>query len=627
MEEVKQKRSHRSVPKRGRRFDVSFRLRVVKLHVEDGFALEHVCQESGVSKSALSRWVTLYRSSGRAGLEDKRSHGKHIGKLPNAVSEKIVFLKKSDSSFGVRRISDLLRRWFCLPGSAESVRRILHEQGPAPQKPKHRRSNITRPRFFERATPNQMWQTDIFTFRMGGRYAYLIGFIDDYSRYMVGLGLYMSQTADNVIELYRRATAEYGVPKEMLTDNGRQYTSWRGTSKFEAELQKDKIHHIKSQPHHPMTLGKIERFWKTVYGEFLERAQFESFENAQERIRLWVKYYNHRRPHQGIGGMCPADRYFEIQHELRKTIESAIADNVLEMALRGKPKEPFYMVGRLEGQSVVLRAEKGKLRVTVDEQEQTKELEYDLTGGTDGEGKTNTEETSGETTISDKTHNTRCATAVSGSAVAVVGAQNVDGSLSRAVNFVDYIKSMAGTCTGGDASGTGAKSPAGERAGIESASSGTLTEEAGRTGTAVDRQTQDAPGTAAESPVCPITSERRVTDVSGPQGTGTRSCADHPASMQWENQHNGRGQTTPDISQDLLRVGEAGSCGTAAGAGGWKSGQTVRSNESAVANAGTAYKGSGEGTCGCKADDRSETTVGRIPTAAEAAARRYCFDN
>jgi transposase InsO family protein len=142
-----------------------------------------------------------------------------------------------------------------------------------------------------------------------------------------------------------------------LTDRGRQYTNWRGTTRFERELGKDRVKHIKSQAHHPMTLGKIERFWKTIYEEFLVRAQFGSFEEAQERIRQWVKYYNHKRPHQGIGGLFPADRYFEIQGELRKVMEKGIAENVLEMALRGKPREPFYMVGRMEGQSVVLRAE------------------------------------------------------------------------------------------------------------------------------------------------------------------------------------------------------------------------------------------------------------------------------
>jgi len=232
-----------------------------------------------------------------------------------------------------------------------------------------------------------LWQSDIFTFRLGGRYAYLIGFVDDYSRYVVGLELYRTQTADQVLEVYRRAIGEYGVSKEVLTDRGRQYTNWRGSTRFERELRKDRVRHIKSQAHHPMTLGKIERFWKTIYEEFLVRAQFVSFEEARERIRQWVQYYNHKRPHQGIGGLCPADRYFEIQAELRKTIEQGIAENVLEMALRGKPREPFYMVGRMEGQSVVLRAEKGKLRLMVDDEDGGGKQEMVYEVGTKGEEK------------------------------------------------------------------------------------------------------------------------------------------------------------------------------------------------------------------------------------------------
>ena len=192
--------------------------------------------------------------------------------------------------------------------------------------------------------------------------------------------MYRSQTADQVIEVYRRAVGEYGVPNEVLTDQGRQYTNWRGTTRFERELGKDRVKHIKSQAHHPMTLGKIERFWKSIYEEFLVRSQFGSFEEAQERVRHWVKYYNHKRPHQGIGGLFPADRYFEIQGEMRKVMEKGIVENVLEMALRGKPREPFYMVGRMEGQSVVLRAEKGKLRLLVDDEEEgrSKELVYEM---------------------------------------------------------------------------------------------------------------------------------------------------------------------------------------------------------------------------------------------------------
>ena len=338
---VKQK-SKRKESRYGKRYGFEFKLRCVKLRLEEGFPVSLLSKEVGASKDVIRRWVKAYEERGEAGLRDPIVPTRNRRKLPGPVREKIVEIKKREPLFGVKRISHLLKRAFFLSASPETVRRTLQEESlivPPKKKPRH---NISRPRFFERTTPNQLWQTDIFTFRLGGRYAYLIGFVDDYSRYVVELGLYRSQTADQVLEVYRRAVGEYGVPKEMLTDRGRQYTNWRGTTRFERELKKDRVKHIKSQPHHPMTLGKVERFWKTIYEEFLVRAQFGSFEEAQDRIRHWVQYYNHKRPHQGIGGLCPADRYFEIQGELRKTIERGIAENVLEMALRGKPREPFW---------------------------------------------------------------------------------------------------------------------------------------------------------------------------------------------------------------------------------------------------------------------------------------------
>ena len=352
------------------------RLRAVKLHLEEGFTVDLVAQETGASHASVSQWVARYRREGEEGLKD-RDRGPSAKRLPAAVREKILELKQEEPARGVKRISQMLRRIFFLPGSAETVRQTLKEEGLVQSPPKPRR-NLTRPRFFERATPNQMWQTDIFTFRLGGRYAYLIGFLDDYSRFMVGADLFRSHTAENVLEVFRVAAGEYQPPKEMLTDNGREYVNWRGTTRFQAEMKKNGTHHFKSRPHHPMTLGKIERFWETIWQEFLSSAQFESFDAARDRIRIWIKYYNHKRPHQGIEGLCPADRFFEIASDLRKTIEAGIQDNLLEMALRGQPKAPFYMVGRMEGQSVILRAEKGKLKLSIDNGNENQELVYDL---------------------------------------------------------------------------------------------------------------------------------------------------------------------------------------------------------------------------------------------------------
>jgi transposase InsO family protein len=68
------------------------------------------------------------------------------------------------------------------------------------------------------------------------------------------------------------------VPREILTDQGRQYTAWRGVTGFEEELHRQGIRHVKSRPHHPQTCGKIERFWKTMWEEFLSRTVFADFD-------------------------------------------------------------------------------------------------------------------------------------------------------------------------------------------------------------------------------------------------------------------------------------------------------------------------------------------------------------
>lgn len=377
---MKRKKKRRSAGgKKGTRvwaYPAEFRLKVVRLFLEEEYSASLLTEQFGISTHSVNRWVDAYRRGGVQGLEPKPRPGGNTS-VTTEVREQMVAVKKAHPEYGPRRIADVLKRFFLIPTSQSTIHKTLSEKGLVSKAKRKPVKNPPKPRFFERSRPNQLWQSDIMTFRLAGRNAYLIGFMDDYSRYIVSLGLYRSQTAEHVLETYRRGIAEYGVPREMLTDNGRQYTNWRGKTRFEREMKKDRVKHIRSRPHHPMTLGKIERFWKSILGEFLQRAQFDSFEQAVERTAFWVKYYNYKRPHQGIGGLCPADRFFEITHDLKKTLEKGVEENVLELALRGRPVDPFYMVGRMGGQSVVIRAEKGKVKMLVDDAGREKELVYD----------------------------------------------------------------------------------------------------------------------------------------------------------------------------------------------------------------------------------------------------------
>ena len=594
MEEVEEakKRNKGKESRYGKRYGLEFKLRCVKLRLEEGIPVSLLSKEVGCSPDVIRRWARAYEERGEAGFRSGVVPAGSRRRLPGPVREKIVEIKKREPFFGVKRISHLLKRAFFLSASPETVRQTLRAESLiVPSRKKHQH-NITRPRFFERSTPNQLWQSDIFTFRLGGRYAYLIGFIDDYSRHMVGLELYRSQTADQVLEVYRRAVGEYGVPKEMLTDRGRQYTNWRGTTRFERELVKDRVRHIKSQAHHPMTLGKIERFWKTIYEEFLVRAQFGSFEEARERIRQWMQYYNHKRPHQGIGGLCPADRYFEIQAELKKTMEQGIADNVLEMALRGKPKEPFYMVGRMEGQSVVLRAEKGKLRLMVDDEEGggKQEMVYDVTSGEekrDGSIETiEREETDGQDREAeggeawDRGEERAEGIAPYGGAEVPGGVIGMDGETQNRGGLpgvgspVEFIEPVAGPGNGGDAPGAAASGPGGERGGVESTSCGIVgAQEQGRGDQGVGAafgQTSREPGGKARGDAGSCSREEGLTVFrENPYGGKAaregidreeqKACArtgtGDSSGAQWSLDGKRGGEAAGSVSQDILRVG------------------------------------------------------------------------
>ena len=204
-----------------------------------------------------------------------------------------------------------------------------------------------------------MWQIDIFTFELKRMYrVYRVGIIDDHSRYMVGHGLFRRQTADAVLEVVRGAIGQWGAPREILSDNGRQFVAWRGKSRFQKVLKRQGIGHVRSAPHHPMTLGKIERFWKTLWDEFLEEAVFASFADARQRLDHWVGYYNHQRPHQGIAGACPADRFYGVAKDVEEALKQGCDENALRLALGQETRPPLYLLGKL-GETDVRVVRKG----------------------------------------------------------------------------------------------------------------------------------------------------------------------------------------------------------------------------------------------------------------------------
>src|SRR5947209_9744644 len=263
----------------------------------------------GLSKHTLYDWKKKFDQEGPGGLMDRpRGSGRRGSQLPELTRRTILMLKQSNPAWGCQRISDLLLRGPALPASPSAVARVLVEAGyelhEEPTRP-----HPDKVRSFERAKPNQLWQTDLFTFvlKRQNRRVYLVAFMDDHSRFIVSYGLHASQSSALVMEVLRSGLASYGSPEEILTDNGSQYVTWRGKSAFTRELERRGIKQVVAKPRRPQTLGKIERFWGTLWRECIESAIFRDLGDAQRRIGLFIDHYNFQRPHQGIEGLVPAD--------------------------------------------------------------------------------------------------------------------------------------------------------------------------------------------------------------------------------------------------------------------------------------------------------------------------------
>ena len=110
----------------------------------------------------------------------------------------------------------MLARGPALPASAAAVARALHEAGYELEEVATR-PHPDKVRRFERAQPNQLWQTDLFTFilKRQNRRVYLVAFMDDHSRFLTGYGLHASQSSALVLEVLRAALTSHGTPQEI----------------------------------------------------------------------------------------------------------------------------------------------------------------------------------------------------------------------------------------------------------------------------------------------------------------------------------------------------------------------------------------------------------------------------
>jgi transposase InsO family protein len=318
-----------------------------------------------VSAHTLYKWKERFAEEGPAGLQPRKPGRRKGSQMSDATQRAILLMKQAHPEWGQDRIHHMLLRtegFFASPGA---IGRVLDEAGYVVEESVTRR-HPDKKRRFERSVPNELWQTDLFTFQLKreNRRVYLVGFMDDHSRFIVGYGLHASSSGALVREVLEAAIANFGAPKEILTDNGSQYHTWRGKSAFTKLLDRRGIKQIVARPRRPQTLGQIERFWGTLWRECVEQAIFRGIDDARRRIGLFIDHYNFQRTHSGIDGLVPADRYFKAAPQVLETLRARVEDRSLELARNGLPRKSFYLTGRVGDANLSLHAEGEKVVLT-----------------------------------------------------------------------------------------------------------------------------------------------------------------------------------------------------------------------------------------------------------------------
>lgn len=343
----------------------SVRLEFVLFALQEDSNVQQLCKRYGIAPKTAYKWVGRYEAEGPQGLQN-RSRRPHQSpkKTLDLMEAAVLEVRRRHEAWGGRKIHKVLarKRYGGVPAPS-TITDILRRHGwlDPQESQKHRAWKR-----FEREAPNRLWQMDFkghFALANGQR-CHPLTVVDDHSRFAVGLRACGNEQRETVQPHLTEIFRLYGLPEEMVMDNGSPWGYGRYREAFTelgVWLIRLGVQVLHSGAGHPQTHGKNERFNRTLQVELLRNCAFRDLEDGQRGFDRWRQEYNLERPHEALGMKTPAECYQPSARSFPESlgaIEYGPEDIIRKVQWKGEIhfRNRMFLIGRaFHGYPVALR--------------------------------------------------------------------------------------------------------------------------------------------------------------------------------------------------------------------------------------------------------------------------------
>lgn len=290
---------------------MSLRQEFVNLVGNGELSVTETCRRFSISRKTGYKWLKRYAEEGALGLADRSRRPHHIAfQIPRRIEDEIVSWRNKHPTWGARKIRRKLQdAETSLVLATSTITAVLHRHDLIGEESPGGRQDWQR---FEHPYPNGLWQMDF-----KGPIPTLAGIchpltiLDDHSRFNLCIKALPDEKRPSVKRTLEEVFHRYGLPDRFLVDNGGPWRKAEDTpyTKLSVWLIRVGVGISHSSPYHPQTLGKDERFHRTLKTELIESRQWRDIADLQQGFDSFREEYNFERPHDSLSLDVPASRY------------------------------------------------------------------------------------------------------------------------------------------------------------------------------------------------------------------------------------------------------------------------------------------------------------------------------